>query len=209
MPTNPERMVWGVGDASGLRVVDTGYGRVGGLICWESYMPLARFTLYAEGVEVYVAPTWDSGDTWHATMRHIAAEGRCWVLSAGCSLHTDDVPESVPDRDRIWPEPGWINPGDSLVVAPGGQVVAGPLDRTHGILYAEIDPAAAVDDHRTLDAAGHYGRPDVFRLTVDRSPRPPLEVVERSADQPSSDGESRLAAPDQDIGRTDAHPAMR
>jgi len=86
MPTNPERMVWGQGDASGLRVTPTAIGRIDSLICWENYMPLARFALYADGVEIYVAGTWDEGETWIATMRHIAAEGRCWVVGAGCSL---------------------------------------------------------------------------------------------------------------------------
>ena len=92
VPTNPERMVWGQGDASGLRVVDTAFGRLGGLICWENYMPLARYALYAEGVQVYVASTWDSGDAWLASMRHIASEGRCWVIGSGCALHAGDVP---------------------------------------------------------------------------------------------------------------------
>ena len=178
MPTNPERMVWGTGDASGLRVVDAEIGRLGSLLCWESYMPLARYALYAEGVEIYAAPTWDSGDTWLATMRHIAAEGRCWVLGAGCSLHTDDLPADVPHRDAVWPDAGWLNPGDSVAVAPGGRVVAGPLHEEHGILLAEIDTRTAAEDHRTMDVAGHYGRPDVFRVTVDRSPRPPIEFSE-------------------------------
>jgi len=114
VPTNPERMVWGHGDGRGLRVIDTGIGRVGGLICWENYMPLARYALYAEGVEVYIASTWDEGDTWIATLRHIAAEGRCWVLGAGCALRGSDVPASFPGREQLFPDPGeWINPGDS------------------------------------------------------------------------------------------------
>jgi nitrilase len=175
VPTNPERMVWGQGDARGLRVVDTPIGRLGGLICWENYMPLARYALYAEGVEVYIASTWDEGETWHATMRHIAAEGRCWVIGSGCSMHTRDVPESFPDRDHVFTDPdAWLNDGDSVVVAPGGTIVAGPLHREHGMLLAEIDAHRAPGAHRTLDVAGHYGRPDVFHLTVDRSPRNPV-----------------------------------
>ncbi len=175
VPTNPERMVWGPGDASGLRVVDTPVGRLGGLICWENYMPLARFALYAEGVEIYVASTWDSGDTWTATMQHIAKEGRCWVIGSGCSLRGSDVPATFPGRDELFPDDdAWLNPGDSMVVAPGGKIIAGPLHETHGILFADIDPGEAAADHRVFDAAGHYHRSDVFQLTVDRKPRPPI-----------------------------------
>src|SRR5439155_16634642 len=93
MPTNPGRMVWGMGDASGLRVSETPMGRVGGLICWENYMPLVRFTLFAQGCEIYVAPTWDEGGTWISSMRHIAAEGRCWVLANGCAVRGKDIPK--------------------------------------------------------------------------------------------------------------------
>jgi nitrilase len=175
VPTNPERMVWGQGDASGLRVVETSFGRLGGLICWENYMPLARYALYAEGVEVYIASTWDSGDTWVSSMRHIAAEGRCWVIGSGCALNTRDVPKTFPSRETVFTDPdGWINSGDSVVIAPGGQVVAGPLHDEYGILYADIEPGRSGVVHRTLDVAGHYGRPDVFTLTVDRSPRDPI-----------------------------------
>ena len=176
MPTNPERMVWGVGDGSGLAVVDTPVGRLGALICWENYMPLARYALYAQGIDVYVAPTWDSGDTWIATIRHIAAEGRCWVLGSGCSLRADDVPESFPERDRVWADVDWINPGDSIIVAPGGKVVAGPLREEHGILYAEIEPARAAAERRTLDLVGHYARPDIFQFGVDRTHRTPATL---------------------------------
>ena len=174
VPTNPERMVWGQGDGSGLHVSDTDIGRLGGLICWENYMPLARYALYAQGIEVYVASTWDSGDTWLATMRHIAAEGRCWVIGAGCSLHSDDVPADFPGRDSLFAESKWLNPGDSVIVAPGGRITAGPLHEEHGLLCATIDPTAAPADHRTLDVTGHYGRSDVFQLTIDRSPHVPV-----------------------------------
>jgi len=175
VPTNPERMVWGQGDASGLRVIDTAFGRLGGLICWENYMPLARYALYAEGVQVYVASTWDSGDAWLATMRHIASEGRCWVIGSGCALRASDVPRSFPSADTVFPESdNWLNPGDSIIVAPTGQIVAGPLHEAHDILYADIDASESASLHRTLDVVGHYGRPDIFTLTVDRSPRNPI-----------------------------------
>lgn len=176
VPTNPERMVWGMGDGSGLVTIDTEFGRLGGLICWENYMPLARYALYAQGVDVYVASTWDSGETWLSTMRHIAAEGRCWVIGSGCSLRREDVPANFPGLDKLWNDVDWINPGDSVVVAPGGRVVAGPLHQEHGILRAEIDPAKAAADHRTMDVAGHYGRPDIFDFQVDRTRRAPVTL---------------------------------
>ena len=128
MPTNPERMVWGLGDASGLRVVDTPAGRVGTLICWENYMPLARFAIFAQGPDIYVAPTWDAGSGWVASMRHIAREGRCWVLGNGTSMQARDVPAGFPGRNVLFPnDDEWINGGDSVIVSPVGEVVAGPL----------------------------------------------------------------------------------
>jgi nitrilase len=181
MPTNPERMVWGMGDASGLRVVDTPSGRVGGLICWENYMPLARFSVFAQGCELYIAPTWDFGDGWVATMRHIALEGRCWVLGIGSALRGKDIPKDFPQRAKLFPNlDEWFNAGDSVVVAPNGELVAGPLHEKHGILYAECDPARSAAAKRTLDVTGHYGRPDIFRLEVDRAPRKPVEFAVRS-----------------------------
>jgi nitrilase len=177
MPTNPERMVWGLGDASGLRVVETPLGRLGSLICWENYMPLARFALYAQGPDLYLAPTWDAGSGWVSTMRHIALEGRCWVLGNGTAMQGRDVPEDFPGRVALFPDQDdWFNPGDSVVVAPDGRVMAGPLRNQHGILYAECDLAAAAAARRTLDVAGHYGRPDIFRLEVRAEPRPPIVV---------------------------------
>ena len=169
MPTNPERMVWGMGDASGLRVVETPSGRVGALICWENYMPLARFALYAQGPDIYVAPTWDSGPGWLATMQHIALEGRCWVIGNGTAMRGRDFPDSFPRSDMFPDLEEWFNAGDSVVASPSGKIVAGPLHEEHGIVYAECDPALSAAARRTLDVAGHYSRPDVFRLEVDRA----------------------------------------
>jgi nitrilase len=175
VPTSPERMVWGTGDAVGLRAVPTPMGRVGVLICWENYMPLARFSLFADGVEIYCAPTWDAGDVWLATMKHVAREGRCWVLGNGISIQRRDVPDDFPGRAELFPDDEeWLNEGDSVIVSPLGDVVAGPLRKESGILYADCDPRRAATAKRTLDVSGHYNRPDIFHLEVMRSALPPV-----------------------------------
>ncbi len=176
MPTNPERMVWGFGDASGLKVVDTPCGRIGTLVCWENYMPLARYALYAQGIEIHIAPTYDSGDGWIGTMQHIAREGRCWVVGSGTALKASDIPEDFPGREALYPDDeDWINPGDSVVVAPGGEIIAGPLRNEQGILYADIDSQRAAIAKRALDVTGHYARPDIFQLHVNMRAQSPVE----------------------------------
>lgn len=178
VPTNPERMVWGRGDGSGLRVVDSPAGKVGALICWENYMPLARYTLYAQGVELYLAPTWDCGEGWIGTMRHIAREGRCWVAGCGTALRAADLPDDFPGKETLFPDPEEeINPGDSVVVAPGGALADGPLHGKAGLLVADIDPAQVVGARATLDVAGHYGRPDIFHLEVRRHSMDPVTLT--------------------------------
>jgi nitrilase len=174
MPTNPERMVWGMGDASGLKVVDTPAGRIGSLICWENYMPLARYALYAQGIDIYVAPTWDTGESWLATMRHIAKEAGCWVIGTSTAIHGNDLPKDFPDRDKLFQPDEWINDGDAVVIKPFGAIAAGPLHREKGILYSEIDAEAARRSRRSLDVAGHYSRPDVFSFSVDRRAKGPV-----------------------------------
>lgn len=178
MPTNPERMLWGMGDASGLKVVDTPAGRLGGLICWESYMPLARYALYAQNLEIFVNPTWDSGETYLVTLRHIAREAGCWVIGVASALQSSDLPEDFPERDRLYKLDEWINDGDAVVVNPTGAVVAGPLHREKSILYAEIDIEAARRARRSLDVCGHYARPDIFSLQVNRKPLSPAEFLD-------------------------------
>lgn len=174
LATNPERMVWGHGDASGLRVVDTPVGRIGTLICWENYMPLARYALYAQNIDILIAPTWDCGDGWLATMRHIAREGGCWVVSLATALHEKDIPDDFPDRDIIFGRDAWICDGDAVVMEPFGGPIAGPLHQKQEVLYAEIDAAKATAARRSLDVTGHYARPDIFKFSVDRTAMPPV-----------------------------------
>ncbi|MBL1404339.1 MAG: carbon-nitrogen hydrolase family protein [Rhizobiales bacterium] len=175
MPTNPERMVWGFGDGSGLNVVNTAVGRIGALICWENYMPLARFSLYAQNIDIYLAPTWDSGDTWQATLQHIAREGGCWVVSCATTIKVSDIPTSIPYYDELFPNKDeWLNPGDAVVYKPFGGIHAGPMHQEKGILFSDIDVKAARSSRRKFDVAGHYARPDVFSLSVNRGPTPPV-----------------------------------
>ncbi|RRJ82262.1 carbon-nitrogen hydrolase family protein [Aestuariirhabdus litorea] len=168
MPTNPERMVWGMGDASGLKVVETAVGRLGCLICWESYMPLARFALYSQNIDIYIAPTWDNGDTWVASMNHIAREGGCWVLSTATAISGNDIPADFPGKAQLFDGDEWINTGGAVVVKPFGGIAAGPMHKQKAVLYADIDLEASKNARKSLDVTGHYGRPDVFQLSVDR-----------------------------------------
>lgn len=170
MPTGGERTVWGMGDGSTLGVVQTPFGVVGGLLCWENYMPLARAAMYAQGVEVYVAPTWDNSDTWVGTLQHIAKEGRCYVIGCAPLLRGSDVPAEL-RGDDYHGDDDWMSRGLSTIVAPGGEILAGPLSEREGILYAEIDTATIGPQRRQFDPVGHYARPDVFRLTVDTTRR--------------------------------------
>ncbi|MFF0266706.1 carbon-nitrogen hydrolase family protein [Kribbella sp. NPDC004536] len=188
VPTGSERTVWGQGDGSTLDVVPTPLGRLGGLTCWENYMPLARFHQYAQGVEVWLAPTLARGDGWVATMQHIAREGRMWVVGVNPCLRYDQIPADLPDRSRIAPEPApgdgeWIEPGNTLICDPSGQLVAGPLRHAEGILTTRIDLTKVAELRRLFDVSGHYHRPDIFSLTVDTRPRPAITTV--TAPQPS------------------------
>lgn len=176
MPTNAERMVWGFGDASGLRAIETPCGRIGTLICWENYMPLARCALYAQGVDIYIAPTYDTGQRWIATMQHIAREGGCWVLGSGCAFQARHIPDAVPGKAELYANADeWVNAGDSVVVAPGGKIVAGPLHNELGILYADVDLESIGVARRSLDTVGHYSRPDIFQLHVNTGQLRPVE----------------------------------
>jgi len=165
VPTNHERMVWGPGDGSGLEAVETELGRVGGLICWENFMPLARFALYESGVEIYIASTADDGDAWQATLVHIARESRAFVISPSHFQRGSSYPDDFPLRDEI----AGLDPlgrGGSAILAPDGSYLAGPLYDEEAILYADLDPQRLAEERQRFDAAGHYHRPDVLELTV-------------------------------------------
>jgi len=180
MPTGGERTVWGMGDGSTLRVVETPFGVVGGLICWENYMPLARAAMYAQGVDIYLAPTWDNGDTWVATLRHIAKEGRCYVVGVAPLLRGSDVPAELrgdyyEDRDD-----DWMSRGFGTIVDPYGAFLAGPVLEEETIVYAEVDANIARHSRREFDAVGHYSRPDVLRLNVDTRRQRPVTFTDSS-----------------------------
>jgi nitrilase len=162
VPTNHERLVWGQGDGRGLETVATDAGVVGGLICWENFMPLARFALYERGVEIYLAPTAEDSEGWLDSMRHIARESRAFVLSCCVLQRASSYPQDVPlaDGDEL------IGRGGSAIVAPDGTYLAGPLWGEEGILYAELDPDVLYRARQRFDPAGHYHRPDVLSLTV-------------------------------------------
>ncbi len=165
VPTNHERLVWGPGDGSGLRAIETPLGRLGGLICWENYMPLARFALYESGVEIYVASTADDGDAWQATLVHIACESRAFVVSPCHFQRAAAYPDDFPLRDELAGH-DMIGRGGSAILGPDGAYLAGPLYDEEGMLYAELDPARLYEERQRFDPAGHYHRPDVLGLTV-------------------------------------------
>jgi nitrilase len=149
------------------------------LICWENYMPLARYAMYAWGAQIYIAATWDHGEPWLSTLRHIAKEGRVFVIGCGMCLHKNHIPDHLGLKHRFYQEAGeWINVGDSAIVNPDGEFIAGPLREQEGILYAEVDPEQMRGPKWMLDVAGHYARPDVFELLVHRSARPLVATVE-------------------------------
>lgn len=172
-PTASERLIWGEGDGSTLPVFDTEIGRIGGLICWENYMPLARTDLYGKGVEIYLAPTADARDAWQATMQHVALEGRCFVLACNQyvtkSMYPTDLgPEALSDLEQA---PEVMCHGGSAIVSPLGSYLAGPLYGEEGILYADLDRDDLAASRFDFDPVGHYARPDVFRFAVNEQPQ--------------------------------------
>lgn len=187
VPTGAERLVWAQGDGSSLNIYETPFARVGGLICWENYMPLARFTMYAQGVQIYAAPTWDRGEPWLSTLRHIAKEGRVFVLGCCIVMRRDDIPDRF-EFKKFYPEDReWINVGDSAIINPNGEIIAGPVREKEEILYAEIDPRLLSGPKWLLDVAGHYARPDIFELIVHTEPRPMVTFENKSIEAKVSD----------------------
>lgn len=170
-PTGLERYVWGEGNGSGLLSFDTELGKIGGLICWENYMPLARTALYQQGVEIYLAPTADARDSWQATMQHVALEGRCFVLASNQFVRKSDYPDRY--QPDLTDEPEVMSRGGSVIFSPFGEILAGPLYDAEGLLTAELDFATLVKSKLDFDPVGHYARPDVFRLDV--ANQPPLQ----------------------------------
>ena len=170
VPTNHERLIWGQGDGRGLDAVETGFGRIGGLVCWENYMPLARFALYEAGVEIYVASTADDGDAWQSTLVHIARESRSYVVSPSAFQRASSYPDDFPLASEL-EGAGILGRGGSAILAPDGTYLAGPLYDEEGILYAELDPSRLLAERQRFDPVGHYHRPDVLRLGVSPSAR--------------------------------------
>ena len=161
-PTAAERIIWGEGDGSDIDVYETEIGKMGGLICWENYMPLARTHIYSQGVELYIAPTADMRDSWQATMRHIATEGRCFVLGCNQFVKKEEYPE-LPGEDYS-DFPDIMSRGGSVIVDPLGSVIAGPIFDEEAILTAELDMSLLAKGKMDFDPVGHYARNDVFEL---------------------------------------------
>jgi nitrilase len=171
VPTNHERLIWGQGDGRGLRAIPTEIGRIGGLICWENYMPLARFALYESGVEIYIASTADDGDAWQATLVHIARESRAFVVAPSHFQRASAYPDDFPLADLI-ADMDVLGRGGSAILDPDGSYLAGPVYDEEAILYADLDPARLYEERQRFDAVGHYHRPDVFSLSVNGAPAP-------------------------------------
>lgn len=193
-PTAAERLIWGEGDGSTLPVIDTPFGRIGGLICWENYMPLARMAMYAKGVQIYLAPTADARDTWQATLKHIACEGRCFVLGCNQYVTRDLYPQDLPGRAELAGRADELCRGGSAIVGPLGEELAGPLYGEEGILYADLDLADIPRAKFDFDVTGHYARSDVFRLVVNEARSLPVT----GPGAPTGNGQRAHAHPEDD-----------
>jgi nitrilase len=166
MPTNCERLIWAQGNGSTLKSYDTSAGKLGGLICWENFMPLARNAIYESGAQILASPTWDKGDNWLGSLQHIAREGGLFVIGNCMTLHIDDIPEEL--KGIYQKNEEWISTGESCIINPYGKVIAGPLDRKEAIIYADINLQDVIIARRRFDVVGHYARPDVFNFSVNK-----------------------------------------
>lgn len=155
-PTGSERIIWGEGKGDDLDVYDTAIGKIGGLTCWENYMPHARIKLYQQGIELYMAPTADSRDTWTATLRHIAQEGRCYVLGCNQFVTKDIYPKDLPGITDLDNQPEIMCRGGSMIVNPLGHIIAGPLYGEEGMLYANLNRNELIQSKLDFDVIGHY-----------------------------------------------------
>ncbi len=192
-PTGAERLMWGEGDGSSLTVVETPFGRIGGLICWENYMPLARTALYAQGIEIYLAPTADARETWQATLRHIACEGRCFVLGCNQFVRRSDFPAHWAEKPEIAALPEIACRGGSAIYSPLGAPVSGPVWDREELIVADLEMDDIARGKFDFDATGHYGRPDVFELRVNRNRQ--RSVVFGSNDECESSRSSESESP--------------
>jgi len=166
IPTGGERLIWSRGDGTSFNSYDTPAGKVAGLICWENYMPLARNAVYETGAQILASPTWDKSPNWIQSMQHIAREGGLYVVSVCMVLNMKDIPDAFGFKKLYPAGKEWINVGNSSIISPKGQIVAGPLEAEEGILYADIDLDLIIEAKRMFDVVGHYSRPDVFNFSV-------------------------------------------
>ncbi len=166
IPTGGERLIWARGGGDTLDAFDMPVGRVGGLICWEMFMPLARTAMYSQGVQILAAPTWDKSSGWMIAMQHAAREGGCFVISCCMALKKEDIPDTYTFKKLYPTDREWISKGNSCIIGPNGKIIAGPLENSKDLLIAEIDLSRILAAKRLFDVSGHYARPDVFRLQI-------------------------------------------
>ncbi len=170
IPTGGERLIWSQGDGSSLCAYDTSAGKIAGLICWENFMPLARNAIYELGTQILATPTWDKSPNWIQSIQHIAREGGLFIISACMVLKIDDIPDEY-EFKKLYPEGReWINVGNSSIIGPNGNIIAGPLEAEEGVLYADINLQQIIKAKRMFDVVGHYSRPDVFSFNVKNKP---------------------------------------
>lgn len=193
VPTHAERMIWGAGDGSDLKVFDTNLGRVGGLVCWEHWMPLARFAMHAKGEQVHIATWPEVPEIHHLASRHYAFEGRCFVICVGSFMTMDHIPEDFVRRPAMLAggdfggDQNTLLPGGSGIIGPDGQWISGPVSGKEAIVYGEIDLDRIGEEQFALDVAGHYNRPDIFDLTVDERPKGQVKWIRDSVGDTDQD----------------------